>query len=99
MKLNTQKSSAKLGNRNEEAFYLDKQIQKGAKGTLLEYVLKNRIDMNKYEDFVSMAAELSEKVEEKLAYMMKLACEFNNLVYMAKKMEDGITLPLCSWMV
>ena len=125
VKLNTQKSSAKLGNRNdeaeenekddsdagdimnvsfwnlpiyhdnwranltieltnEEAFYLDKQIQKGAKGTLLEYVLKNHIDMNKYEDFVSMAAELSEKVEEKLAYMMKLACEFNNLVYMAR---------------
>ena len=125
VKLNTQKSSAKLGNRNdeaeenekddsdagdimnvsfwnlpiyhdnwrdnltieltnEEAFYLDKQIQKGAKGTLLEYVLKNRIDMNKYEDFASMAAELSEKVEEKLAYMMKLACEFNNLVYMAR---------------
>lgn len=125
VKLNTQKSSAKLGNRNdeaeenekddsdagdimnvsfwnlpiyhdnwrdnltieltnEEAFYLDKQIQKGAKGTLLEYVLKNRIDMNKYEDFVSMVAELSEKVEEKLAYMMKLACEFNNLVYMAR---------------
>lgn len=124
-KLNTQKSSAKLGNRNdeaeenekddsdagdimnvsfwnlpiyhddwrdnltieltnEEAFYLDKQIQKGAKGTLLEYVLKNRIDMNKYEDFASMAADLSEKVEEKLAYMMKLACEFNNLVYMAR---------------
>lgn len=125
VKLNTQKSYAKLGNRNdeaeenekddsdagdimnvsfwnlpiyhdnwrdnltieltnEEAFYLDKQIQKGAKGTLLEYVLKNRIDMNKYEDFVSMAAELSEKVEEKLAHMMKLACEFNNLVYMAR---------------
>lgn len=125
MKLNTQKSSAKLGNRNdeaeenekddsdagdimnvnfwnlpiyydnwrdnltieltnEEALYLDKQIQKGAKGSLLEYVLKNRIDMNKYEDFVSMAADLSEKVEEKLSYMMKLACEFNNFVYMAR---------------
>lgn len=125
VKLNTQKSSAKLGNRNddaeenekddsdagdimnvsfwnlpiyhdnwrdnltieltnEEAVYLDKQIQKGAKGSLLEYVLKNRIDMNKYEDFASMAADLSEKVEEKLAYMMKLACEFNNLVYMAR---------------
>lgn len=125
VKLNTQKSSAKLGNRNdeaeenekddsdagdimnvsfwnlpiyhdnwrdnltieltnEEAFYLDKQIQKGAKGSLLEYVLKNRIDMNKYEDFASMAADLSEKVEEKIAYMMKLACEFNNLVYMAR---------------
>ena len=125
VKLKTQKSSAKLGNRNdeaeenekddsdagdimnvsfwnlpiyhdnwrdnltieltnEEAFYLDKQIQKGAKGSLLEYVLKNRIDMNKYEDFASMATDLSDKVEEKLAYMMKLACEFNNLVYMAR---------------
>lgn len=125
VKLNTQKSSAKLGNRNdeaeenekddsdagdimnvsfwnlpiyhdnwrdsltieltnEEAVYLDKQIQKSTKGSLLEYVLKNRIDMNKYEDFASMAADLSEKVEEKLAYMMKLACEFNNLVYMAR---------------
>lgn len=125
VKLNTQKSSVKLGNRNdeteenekddsdagdimnvsfwnlpiyhdnwrdnltieltnEEALYLDKQIQKGAKGSLLEYVLKNRIDMNKYEDFASMAADLSEKVEEKLSYMMKLACEFNNLVYMAR---------------
>lgn len=125
VKLNTQKSSAKLGNRNdeaeenekddsdagdimnvsfwnlpiyhdnwrdslaieltnEEAVYLDKQIQKSTKGSLLEYVLKNCIDMNKYEDFASMAADLSEKVEEKLAYMMKLACEFNNLVYMAR---------------
>lgn len=125
LKLNTQKFSAKLGNRNdgpeenekddsdagdfmhvsfwnlpvyhddwrdnltieltkEEAFYLDRQIQKGAKGTLLEYVLKNRIDMNKYEDFASMAADLSEKVEKKLAYMLKLACEFNNLIYMAR---------------
>lgn len=124
-KLNVQKSSAKLGNRNdeaeenekddsdagdimnvsfwnlpiyhddwkdnltieltnEEAFYLDKQIQKSTKGTLLEYVLKNRIDMNKYEDFAAMATDLSEKVEEKLAYMMKLACEFNNLVYMSR---------------
>lgn len=125
VKLNTQKSSAKLGNRNdeaeenekddsdagdimnvsfwnlpiyhdnwrdnltieltnEEAFYLDKQIQKSTKGSLLEYVLKNRIDMNKYEDFAAMAAEQSEKVKEKLAYMMKLACEFKNLVYMAR---------------
>ena len=68
----------------EEAFYLDKQIQKSTKGSLLEYVLKNRIDLNEYDDFASLTAELSEKVSEKLAYMMKLACDFNNLVYMAR---------------
>lgn len=68
----------------EEAFYLDKQIQKSTKGSLLEYVLKNNIDLNEYDDFASLTAELSEKVSEKLAYMMKLACDFNNLVYMAR---------------
>ena len=71
----------------EEAFYLDKQIQKSTKGSLLEYVLKNRIDLNEYDDFASLTAELSEKVGEKLAYMMKLACDFNNLVYMAKDFQ------------
>lgn len=68
----------------EEAFYLDKQIQKSTKGSLFEYVLKNHIDLNEYDDFASLTAELSEKVSEKLAYMMKLACDFNKLVYMAK---------------
>ena len=46
--------------------------------------LKNHIDLNEYDDFASLTAELSEKVSEKLAYMMKLACDFNNLVYMAR---------------
>ena len=68
----------------EEAFYLDKQIQKSTKGSLFEYVLKNHIDLNEYDDFASLTAELSEKVSEKLAYMMKLACDFNKLVYMAR---------------
>ena len=61
-------------------FYDDKST----KGSLLEYVLKNHIDLNEYDDFASLTAELSEKVGEKLAYMMKLACDFNNLVYMAR---------------
>ena len=68
----------------EEAFYLDKQIQKSTKGSLLEYVLKNHIDLNEYDDFASLTAELSEKVSERLAHMMNLACDFNNLVYMAR---------------
>ncbi|EDY34101.1 hypothetical protein RUMLAC_00072 [[Ruminococcus] lactaris ATCC 29176] len=47
-------------------------------------MLKNHIDLNEYEEFASLTAELSKKVSEKLAYMMKLACHFNNLVYMAR---------------
>lgn len=68
----------------EEALYLDRQIQKSTKGSLLEYILKHHIDMNKYDGFASLAAELSEMVDEKLAYMMKLACGFSELVYMAR---------------
>lgn len=68
----------------EEAFYLDRQIQKSTKGTLLEYVLKNHIDLNKFDSFASLTAELSEKVDLMLANMMKLACDFNNLIYMAR---------------
>lgn len=68
----------------EEAFYLDKQIQKSTKGTLLEYVLKNHVDLNQYDSFGYLTAELSGQVDEKLSYMMKLACDFNNLVYMAR---------------
>ena len=68
----------------EEAFYLDKQMQKSTKGTLLEYVLKNHIDLNQFDSFVALTAALSEKVDAALANMMKLACDFNNLVYMAR---------------
>ena len=68
----------------EEAFYLDKQMQKSTKGTLLEYVLKNHIDLNQFDSFVALTAALSEKVDAALANMMKLACDFNILVYMAR---------------
>ena len=68
----------------EEAFYLDKQMQKSTKGTLLEYVLKNHIDLNQFDSFAALTATLSEKVDAALANMMKLACDFNNLVYMAR---------------
>ena len=68
----------------EEAFYLDKQMQKSTKGTLLEYVLKNHIDLNQFDSFAALTAALSEKVDAALANMMKLACDFNNLVYMAR---------------
>lgn len=69
---------------NEEALYLDHQIQKTTKGTLLAYVLQNHIDLNAYDDFSGMAADLSGKVDDKLAYMMRLACDLSDLVYLAR---------------
>lgn len=69
---------------NEEALYLDHQIQKTTKGTLLAYVLQNHIDLNAYDDFSGTAADLSGKVDDKLAYMMRLACDLSDLVYLAR---------------
>lgn len=68
----------------EEAYYLDKQIQKSTEGTLLAYILKNHIDLNEYEGFAEMAAVLKNKVTSQLADMMKLACDFSDLIYMAR---------------
>ena len=68
----------------EEAFYLDRQIQKSTKGTLLAYVLQNHIDLNAYGGFEEMAADLSGQVDDKLAYRMQLASDFNDLVYLAR---------------
>jgi len=68
----------------EEAYYLDKQIQKSTEGTLLAYILKNHIDLNEYEGFAAMTAVLENKVTPQLADMMKLACDFSDLIYMAR---------------
>ena len=68
----------------EEAYYLDKQIQKSTEGTLMAYILKNHIDLNEYEGFAEMAAVLKNKLTPQLADMMKLACDFSDLIYMAR---------------
>ena len=68
----------------QEALYLDSQIQKSTKGTLLEFILKHRINLDEYDGFTSMTRELTDKVDAELSYMLRLACEFNNLIYMSR---------------
>lgn len=68
----------------EEALYLKRQIEKYTPGTLLQFILKNHIDLSEFTSFATMAFALSDKVDEDLAYMMKLACDFSNLVYLAR---------------
>lgn len=46
----------------EETFYLDKQIQKGAKGTLLEYIFREFADTSKLKDlFIDLSPFSKEK--------------------------------------
>lgn len=68
----------------EESEYLNRQIQKETRGSLLEYILKNKIILDEYDSFESLRYVLSDKVDSKTADMMKLACDFNNLIYMAR---------------
>ena len=50
----------------------------------MEYILKNKIVLDEYDSFESLRYVLSDKVDSETADMMKLACDFNNLVYMAR---------------
>ena len=68
----------------EEAEYLKKQIMKHAMGKLLWYILHNHIDLEGYDSFAALTEALKDKVPSDMSYMMKLACDFNNLVYMAR---------------
>lgn len=65
-----------------EAEFLRKRIKISACGTLLEYALRNNIDLYKYDTFECLYealknSDLSDEIKEK----MKLACDFNKLVY------------------
>ena len=68
----------------EESEYLNSQIQNETRGSLLEYILKNKIVLDEYDSFESLRYALSDKVDSETADMMKLACDFNNLIYMAR---------------
>lgn len=68
----------------EEASYLKTQIEKTTQGTLLDYILRNNIDVNEYTSFETLVEDLNSSVGEELSYMMQLACDFNHVVYMAR---------------
>ena len=65
----------------EESEYLNRKIQKETGGSLLEYILKNKIILDEYDSFESLRYALSDKVDSETTDMMKLACDFNKLIY------------------
>ncbi len=67
-----------------EAAFLRQQIEVSLDGTLFAYLVKNNIDINKYENFASLTAAIRYDVPEELGHMMDLANDFNNLVYLAR---------------
>jgi hypothetical protein len=66
-----------------EAAFLRKMIETSVSGSLLGYLLKNNVDVVKYDSFEAMYEDIGADVPAELGYMMKLACDFNRLVYAA----------------
>ncbi len=67
-----------------EADFLRQQIEVNLDGTLFAYLVKNNIDITRYEDFASLTEDIRFDVPEELGHMMELANDFNNLVYLAR---------------
>lgn len=67
-----------------EAVFLKGRIEKSVPGTLLSYLLKNHIDIKKYDTFEALFEDLKDVLPEKMAHMMSLANDFNYLVYAAR---------------
>lgn len=64
----------------KEAAYLKTQIVTNQRGTLFSFVLRNQIDLDRYESFGALTEDIRESVDPVLSEMMELANKFNSLV-------------------
>lgn len=67
-----------------EAAFLRKMIETSVSTSLLGYLLRNSINATKYDSFEAIYEDLGAVVPTELARTMKLACDFNRLVYAAR---------------
>ena len=68
----------------EEAAFLRMKIERSVPDSLLVYILKHNIDLDKYSSFEMLYADIKDDVPDDLSRIMKLACDFNRLVYTAR---------------
>lgn len=78
----------------DEAVFLRNQIEKEASDSLFAFLLKNNIDVDKYTSFNTLEEDLREMVPERMKHDMRLACEFNDFVYLAR-IRYNIILSAC----
>ena len=68
----------------KEAVFLRSKIEKSVPDKLIAYILKHNIDLSKYDRFEMLYADLKDELPTEMARVMKLACDFNRLVYAAR---------------
>lgn len=73
-----------VGLTHSEAAFLRGMIETNTAGSLLSHLLKNNIDIDRYESFEAIYEDLHAKVPKEMEHQMRLACEFNRLVYTAR---------------
>ena len=78
------RSHLDIGLTEKEASFLRSKIEKSVPDKLLAYILKHNIDLSKYDRFEMLYADLKDEVPSEMARIMKLACDFNRLVYAAR---------------
>lgn len=67
----------------EEAAFLKRQIIKEHSSSLFAFILKNRIDVNKYNSFNALYESIKDSVPEELRKDMWMAYEFNRFIQIA----------------
>ena len=67
-----------------EAAFLRKTIETSVSTSLLGYLLRYSIDVTKYDSFEAIYEDLGAVVPAEVGRTMKLACDFNRLVYTAR---------------
>ena len=67
-----------------EAAFLRRMIETNVSASLLGYLLHHSIDVAKYDSFEAIYEDVGSAVPTELGRTMKLACDFNRLVYAAR---------------
>lgn len=63
-----------------EADYLKTQIITSQRESLFAHVLKNGINLDKYDSFAALSEDIRDKVDQRLSYLMDLANDFNGFI-------------------
>lgn len=64
----------------DEADYLKTQIITSQRESLFAHVLKNGINLDKYDSFAALSEDIRDKVDQRLSYLMDLANDFNGFI-------------------
>lgn len=67
-----------------EAVFLREKIETNTSSSLLCYLLKNNVDVERYDSFEALYADLRDALPNELRRTMELACAFNRLAYAAR---------------